>query len=350
MASEKDSLNQVLLKKLRKELSPYNPYNPYQKSSNGESDTLITLKGDAGPLRSLKDSQKKIDQKEPKKAALGELKARKVVEDILDLQISGHEIAIQEIQNKIASLIALEKEEALIQQDQNNVGSSSFNGEKNSKLIGQIFSQKPVKLTPRQEELKMLTDMIKDSKNKVEKLNIKKTEEEFKKSLTEIMKESEELDSYFRYEDNRKGKNRVFSLPQDSLLSLSEIFGQSDIRHEVVEIPANQLQQTYNSASQNQIPQEQVSVIVVNDPQNIYQQQYNQGMGQISQGQSWVAMVKSDRNNQSQPVLQNSSTQIQSAPKQSSFQSQLPAKPVVGSFTRDLGEQRAAVMVMARQK
>lgn len=346
MASQQDSLKQDLLEKLRNELLP--PYNPYQ-SSNGESDTPITLKGDNEFLKSLKDSQDKIDQKKPKKATLGELKARKVVEDILDLQISGHKIAIQEIQNKIAALIALEKEEAFVQQDQNTVGSSSLNGVKNSKLTGQFFFQKPVKLTPRQEELKMLTDMIKDSKNKVEKLNIKKTEEEFKKRLTEIMRESEELESYYRYEDSRKGKNRVFSLPQDSLLSLSEILGQSDIRHEVVEIPANQLVQQTDNSAQNQIPQEQVSVIVVNDPQNIYQQQYDQGMGQISQGQSWVAMVKSDRSNQSQPVLQNSSTQTQSAP-QSSFQSQLPAKPVVGSFTRDLGEQRAAVMVVGRQK
>ena len=344
MASQQDSSKEYLLKKLRNEFLP--PYNPYQSSD--ESDTPITLKGDNKPLRSLKDSQDKIDQKKPNKATLGELKARKVVEDILDLQISGHEIAIQEIQNKIAALIALEKEEAFVQQDQNTVGSSSLNGVKNSKLTGQFFFQKPVKLTPRQEELKMLTDMIKDSKNKVEKLNIKKTEEEFKKRLTEIMRESEELESYYRYEDSRKGKNRVFSLPQDSLLSLSEILGQSDIRHEVVEIPANQLVQQTDNSAQNQIPQEQVSVIVVNDPQNIYQQQYDQGMGQISQGQSWVAMVKSDRSNQSQPVLQNSSTQTQSAP-QSSFQSQLP-KPVVGSFTRDLGEQRAAVMVVGRQK
>jgi hypothetical protein len=178
------------------------------------------------------------------------------------------------------------------------------------------------------------------------------------------MRESEELDSYNEYDAKRKGKNRVFLLPSSQVNSLSEIFGQADIVHEIIEVPANQVQQQGNSQQfdyvanqdqQNQPSQEQVTVIVVNDPQIIYQQQYQQGKDQISQGGSWVEMIKNSRSNQGQ--LTSPSSQSFRKPQANSSmtvssqtQSQLPSKPVVGEHTQALAAQRSGALVVSQAR
>jgi hypothetical protein len=330
-----------------------------KKSSNTESGDPRNLKDENKVLRDLRGyNQNKPSQEQlgfEKAKALGVEKAKIIVEDILDLQINGYEMAMNEIQDKIRSL----QEEESLQQDQNNA-KPLISSAGNNRVFGRFFSQKPATLNPRQEELKMLADMFKDSKEKVGKLNIKKSEEDFKNRLVEIMSVSQEqeLDSYNNYDAKRKEKKRVFILPKEQVMSLSEIFGQADIKHEVAEVPANQVQNQglaeqnnsgQNQDQQNQAPQEQVMVIVVNDPQIVYQQQYQQGKEQISQGGSWVETVK-NRGNQVQSTNPSQSTNQVQNPSQGFTQSQLQAKPVVGKFTETLQNQRAALVVMSRGK
>jgi len=363
---DKDSRTSLLLQKLRK-----NPVlsNLEKLRDDKEEDDKNEDENDGS--RSLKDDQirkewqnqvnakslakPKAEKKELElaKKKLGDLKSKEVVEDILDLQIVGNQMAIKEIEDKINAI-----NEELAQK--------ALNTDNVSKLRNRISSQSPSQKTanPLQEELKMLTDLLKESRDKVGKLQIKKNEEEFKRQIVEIMRESEELDSYNEYDAKRKGKNRVFLLPSSQVNSLSEIFGQADIVHEIIEVPANQVQQQGNSQQfdyvanqdqQNQPSQEQVTVIVVNDPQIIYQQQYQQGKDQISQGGSWVEMIKNSRSNQGQ--LTSPSSQSFSKPQANSSmtvssqtQSQLPSKPVVGGFTQKVAQERSGALVVSQTR
>jgi hypothetical protein len=359
---DKDLKTSLLLQKLRENPLFRNLEKLRDDKKEDENDGSRSLKDDQ--LRNEQQNQgnanssakPKVEKKELELAnkKLGDLKSKEVVEDILDFQIAGHQMAIKEIEDKINAI----NEEELAQK--------ALNTDNVSKLRNRISSQSLSQKTanPLQEELKMLTDLLKESRDKVGKLQIKKNEEEFKRQIVEIMRDSEELDSYNEYDAKRKGKNRVFLLPSSQVGSLSEIFGQADIAHEIIEVPANQVQQQGNSQQfdyvanqdqQNQPSQEQVTVIVVNDPQIFYQQQYQQGKEQISQGGSWVEMVKNIRSNQSQ--LSSPSSQSFSKPQANSSmpvssqtQSQLPSKPVVGGFTKMVAEQRSGALVVSQAR
>ena len=354
MANANNDQNNSLIEKLREDYQPKkftddkddnDPRNEDDDPRSLKNDQLNKIKDDKITISSinLQDSKKnKLDIKKLGENKLGENKSKKVVEDILDLQIIGHEMAIKEIEDKIRVI----EEEELAKASQAGQGYVSSK----NKFFAQFSSQKLSQSNPLEEELKMLTDLLKESRDKVGKLQIKKIDEDFKRQMIEIMRESEEIDSYNEYDERRKGKNRVFLFPKDRVFSLSEIFEQAVIKYEVVEIPANQLQQQGSleqaNSNQNQVPQEQVMVIVVNDPQIIYQQQYQQGKEQISQGGSWVELVEKRRSNQGQLTAPSQSTNQVQVSSSTQGSSQLQAKPVVGKFTENLQNKKAGLVVV----
>jgi hypothetical protein len=346
MANANNDQNNSLIEKLRKDYQPKEFTD--DNDPRNEDDDPRSLKNDQLKIQSsqtktdprvLQDAKIKLDIKK-----LGEVKSKKIMEDILDSQIIGHEMAIKEIEDKIRSI----EEEDLAQQNQSGENLLS-NG---SKYSARFSSQKSVNQdnrNNRREELKMLNDMLNESKEMVGKLQIKKNDEDFKRQMIEIMRESEELDSYNEYDEKRKGKNRVFLLPKEQVMSLSEVFGQAGIKYEVVEIPANQLQQQGSleqaNSNQNQVPQEQVMVIIVNYPQIIYQQQYQQGKERISQGGSWVELVENRRSDQGQLTAPSQSTnQVQG---NSSGSIQFQARQEFGKFTKLYNEN---VVLQSRER
>ncbi len=284
---------------------------------------LDSDKKDADDARNLSEEEKKLLQEKKEKAKqkqlqqvsanklpeIGKEKAKVIFDNIFDSQIQGYYEAIKEIKNKID---AIKSEE--INQERDNAN-------RDNGFIKNIIQSRSEELIAKKEELLMLENLLKESEKKVNDLNIKKADQELKKQIIQILEQSAEIESYQEYDKNRKQQQA----PQQTLLmtrnqagSLSEIFGQNNIAHEVIEYPKEEVVVVNENSNQTNLPNQSLEnsqensqdadnkesflVVVVHQPQ-INQQLTAQQGNQVSKAQTQTTSENQASNTQSKAVI-----------------------------------------------